>query len=113
MMTPTEICREYRMAKDKKEQIKILADENCTTKEEIIKVLVDCGEMDGLPIASPKPKTEKKSEVKPFVVPDAVKEALCNRIDELDKMIKPLEDQLKPLKREYEEIADFLNGKAV
>lgn len=112
MMTPTEICREYRMAKDKKEQIKILADENCTTKEEIIKVLVDCGEME-IPSVSPKPKAEKKSEVKPLSVPDSVKEVLCNRIDELDKLIKPLEVQLKSLKHEYEEIANFLNGKAV
>ena len=109
MMTPTEICREYRLAKDKKEQIKILADENCTTQEEIIKVLLDCGEMEA-PEETTKPKTNKPKQAKQPYVPDAVKEILCRRMDELDKAIKPLEDQLEPLKIEYKEIASFLKG---
>lgn len=106
MMTPNEICRNYRYAKDKKEQIKILADLNCTSKDEIIKVLVDCGEMEQ-PEEATKRKVKKKAE--PLKeIPDAVANTLFARIDELEKLIKPIEDQLKPLQNEYNEIVKFL-----
>ena len=36
-MTPGEICKEYNQAKFKKEQIAILADQNCCEKEDIMK----------------------------------------------------------------------------
>lgn len=107
-MIPNEICRDYRLAKNKREQIKILADLNCTSTEEIEKVLVDCGEM-----AQPKPKKKpaKRTESEPVKMPelsDAVADVLFQRMDELDKLIKPLEDELKPLRNEYTEIATFL-----
>lgn len=38
-MTPQEIAKEYREAKDKVNQITILADENVTDRETIIKIL--------------------------------------------------------------------------
>lgn len=38
-MTPSEIRRNYREAADKNRQIGILADLNCTTKAEIIRIL--------------------------------------------------------------------------
>lgn len=109
-MSVDEICRNYRQAKDKKEQIKILADLNCTSKDEIIKVLVDCGEMEP-PESRPK-KTSKKHAAK---LPEPVAQALFTRIDELDKLIKPLEDQrdeinerMKPLRNEFMAISEFL-----
>lgn len=108
VMTPNEICRDYRSAKNKREQIKILADLNCTSTEEIIKVLVDCGEM-----APPKKKPAKRTESEPVKMPEmseAVADVLFQRMEELDKLIKPLEDQLKPLQREYTDIAAFLKG---
>ena len=40
-MTSGEIERAYSQAKKKSEQIGILADRNCCTKDEIIKVLID------------------------------------------------------------------------
>lgn len=42
-MTDDEICVRYRQARDKKAQIKILADLNATSKQEIISVLEDAG----------------------------------------------------------------------
>lgn len=116
-MTPNEICRNYRQAKDKKEQIKILADLNCTSKDEIIKVLVDCGEMEA-PKQTSKPKeSAKKQTVEIQKLPEPVAHALFARIDEIDKLIKPLEvqrneldKQMKPLRDEYLEISAFLNG---
>lgn len=108
MMSPNEICRSYRQAKNKKEQIKILADLNCTTTEEIEKALVDCGE--ALP---PKEKVKSKrapAQKQSLVMPEAVEELIHQRMDELDKLMKPLEDELEPLRREYKEIAAFLMG---
>lgn len=43
-MTVEEICRDYRMAKDKRNQIEILADRNLCTKEVIEDVLRSRGE---------------------------------------------------------------------
>ncbi len=40
-MTNNEIRREYRLAKDKKEQIKILADLNLCSKSEIVFTILD------------------------------------------------------------------------
>ena len=44
-MTPQEIAKEYREAKDKGNQIKILDDENLTDRKEIIKILREQGEI--------------------------------------------------------------------
>lgn len=43
-MPAWEIAREYREAKDPKAQIQILADQNATTRDVIIDVLLDAGE---------------------------------------------------------------------
>ncbi len=117
-MSVDEICRNYRQAKDKREQIKILADLNCTNKDEIIKVLVDCGVMDPLE-SKPKKNTNKQAGELPKLT-EPVAHALFERIDELDKLIKPLEDQrdeindkIKPLRDEYLAISEFLMGYGV
>ena len=45
-MTEGEICREYRLAKDKEKQIDIIADQNYgMDREGVIKILVKHGEM--------------------------------------------------------------------
>ena len=44
VMTPSEICAEYRQSKKKYTQIQILADLNATTKGEIIQILRAGGE---------------------------------------------------------------------
>lgn len=108
MMTDGEICREYRLAKDKDKQIGIIADQCGMVRNEIIKVLVDCGEMEA-PVEKPKAKKAVKKNDNP-VVPAVVLDIIYHRIDELDMLIKPLEDELKPLKAEYEQIAAFLKG---
>lgn len=43
-MNSERICREYREAKNKKQQIGILADQNLCGKSEIIKILIEAGE---------------------------------------------------------------------
>lgn len=116
MMTDGDICREYREAKDKEKQIDIIADQlNGMTREDVIKVLVDCGEMEP-PAEKPKRQPSKKPGAVPEM-PEPVKDALFARMDEIDREIKPLEDQRKeldqkmePLSREFNEILAFLRG---
>lgn len=95
-----------------------MADLNCTNKDEIIKVLVDCGEMEP-PKSKPKKNTKKQTGELPKLT-EPVAQALFARIDELDNLIKPLEDQrdrindkIKPLRDEYLAISEFLMGYGV
>ena len=78
-MTDNEICRNYRAAKDKHAQIKILADMNCTDENTIRRILFEYGQ---IVLEPPKTNRRKKNEQAPdvpevkIVVPDAVFEAL-------------------------------------
>ena len=109
-------CREYREAKDKKKQIDIIADQlPGMSRDDVIKVLVDCGEMEP-PAEKPKRQPSKKPGAVPEM-PEPVKDALFARMDAIDREIKPLEDQRKeldekmePLSREFNEILAFLRG---
>lgn len=96
-MTEGEICREYRLAKDKEKQIDIIADQIYgMDREGVIKVLVKHGEMELL---------QKPGRL---IVPKAVSTILLARVDELEKQMAPLEKQIVPLAREHEEIIAFL-----
>ena len=108
-MTKNEICRNYRESKDKPEQIKILADLNCTSMAEIEKILTDHGEKVE---QSPKSNRGKKASGKNEVVamPVLVEEILHAELEKLEEQMKPLEAQLKPLTEKYEEIANFMKS---
>lgn len=94
-MTVSEIECEYRQAKKKDEQLKILADENGTTVEEIKKILVETGKYTdrgkgGLyPVEHKKPKSKKepvqKAETAPCDWRLSVK-ILSDRVAELMKI---------------------------
>lgn len=43
-MTKEEICRDYKLAANKREQIKILADLNACTKQQIADILIEDGQ---------------------------------------------------------------------
>lgn len=106
VMTPNEICRNYREAKNKPEQIKILADMNCISVGDIKKILADGGEQVEEP---PKTNRGKKPEKnKPAVMPDVILDILANELDALDMQIKLLQNQLDPLVDRYSEIATFI-----
>lgn len=100
-MTDNEICRNYRAAKNKPEQIKILADMNCTTVDEVKKILISGGEL----VEEPQKSNRGK---KPVVMPDSVLDALAHELDVLDVEIKQLQGTLKPLVDRYGEIANFI-----
>jgi|GEM_PF-1790762 len=112
MDTQDEICRSYRMAKDRTKQIQIMEELNGVSREEIIKTLVRGGEI-------PSEETEQNTGSKAKVVseavvmpcmPRAVRDALFKRIDELEQQIKPLERQMEALRNEYDQILGFLKG---
>ena len=115
-MTENEICRNYRAAKDRPGQIKVLADMNCTTADEIKKILVAKGE---LVVAPPKSNRGKKAqekskqaEEKPKTtpIPDAVMEALAAELDALDMQISLVKAKLDPLVDRYNEISAFIKS---
>lgn len=61
-MSEFEICRDYESAKDKNEQIKILADMNVCEPSEIIDVLVKNGKISG--IKKERTEAKKKKSIK-------------------------------------------------
>lgn len=78
-MTEREICVSYREARKKNMQVQILADLNCASRMEIVKILLKNGER-------PLPKDVER---------------LYGRLD-------ALEAQIIEKEREYREIADML-----
>ena len=112
MDTQDEICRSYRMAKDRTKQIQIMAELNGVSREEIIKTLVRGGEIPGDETeqnTGSKAKIVSEAVVMPCM-PRAVRDALFKRIDELEQQIKPLERQMEALRGEYDQILGFLKG---
>lgn len=75
-MSTEEILREYREAKNKKQQITILADQNLCTRSEIIKILIEAGE----DMECMKPKKNGKEVVVPVkALPDVILAALYEK----------------------------------
>lgn len=102
MMRDSTICKEYREAKNKKEQIKILADLNLCTTKLIKEILVEGGEI--LPLEKVKKNSVTKEELAAGQnLPSVVIKALCNRLDQLDSDIHSIE-------KEYKEISEFIKG---
>lgn len=80
-MTEREICYSYHMAKDKIQQIRIIAELNCVSDLEIIRILVRRGER----------------------LPEKVVKKLYRKLDKLEMQILELE-------REYKAVAAALKG---
>lgn len=97
-MTEGEICREYRLAKDKGEQIQILADRNCTSRAEIIGILTRGGERVRIMLPSRGKKRMRELSDKEYY------QALFKRLDILDAQIAARE-------REYREIVAAIRGR--
>ena len=93
MMDVGEIQRQYKYAKDRKKCVSILAELNCCSKEDIWRIVN--------PVAD-----EKKQNTHAGWVPTVEQQSYMDRLDELDAMIKPLEDEYKrtadALKRTFE-----------
>lgn len=91
IMTDEEICRDYRLAKNKANQITVLADQNQCNRKEIIAVLLENGEkVDKRLIGHPNPR--KSEQAAPVKRPKAKKISLT--ADEAGALGRFLEDAL-------------------
>lgn len=100
-MSTEEILKEYRGAKNKKQQITILADQNLCTRGEIIKILIEAGE--DMECMKPKKGSTKEIVVPVAMLPDVILAALYEKMDQLDKEITAKEE-------EYKQIVDFIKN---
>lgn len=128
-MTYSEIIRQYKEGKDKREQIKILADMNLCEKEEIEKILTDnwCR----IPVRTPKKNhknesseeaeniQKKEPQEKPYAagikesgfhVPDKVKELVNAKMVRLQEAIDAYQEKIKEYETEMEELNGFLRN---
>ncbi|WP_297642780.1 hypothetical protein [uncultured Bacteroides sp.] len=89
-----EIRRQYKYAKDRKKCVDILADLNCCSTGEILEIV----------------HTERENqEERPKPAgwhPTPAQKAFMDRLDELDAMIKPLEDEYRRTAAELMRISE-------
>lgn len=91
-MTEGEICNEYRLAKFKDRQIKILAQLNATTVQKIQKILIENGYDEQYLERERKNTTEHKKAVARYAGYDefALREMITKEKQKLDTMIEAL-----------------------
>jgi len=132
-MKDNEIVREYREGRDKKQQVKILADMNGCTYEEIVEVLRKQG-IDVSGVERKKrgrqgtketvvPAEEKKSDVaaglpaeteKPAVaagLPDIVRDTITQRMIEETEKMETCARQMKECEQNIKELNAFLQAR--
>ena len=112
-MIANEICQKYNQSNNKREMIKVLADMESCSKEDIIELL----EHNGCEIVKEtrgrKPNVSKTTKQKKEVMPDVVREALTEKMDKIDMRIKelqPYKKEFDELEKKYEELAQYLCG---
>ena len=101
LMTKQEICRSYLLAISKPKQIRILAELNGTSREQIEKILTDGGYY----VTNRKEEKPKKPPTKHKVKSTRM---LYDRLDELDTLIRNLDKQKAEYERQYTLISDYL-----
>lgn len=109
-MTPQEIAKEYREAKDKGNQIKILADENLTDRKEIIKILREQGEItDKVPRSKGlRAKAEPGAAVG---MPVSVQAALERELVIMQRDIDEQREKVEKLKEQIGDIEQYISKK--
>lgn len=111
-MTENEIVRNYREAKNKREQVTILADLNRCEKEEIVEILLKNGvDQRELP-RKRKPRKKPEEEKKSKSVTDTVASILVQRVVEIDKILQVHYAEVETLEREKEDIMTYIDGLA-
>lgn len=109
-MTENEIVRNYREAKNKREQVTILADLNRCEKEEIVDILLKNGvDQKELP-RKRKPRKKPEEEKKVHCETDTVASILAQRVMEIDKVLKERYEEVGTLEREKADIITYINN---
>lgn len=124
-MAAEEIVREYREARNKKAQIKILADLNLCTKDEIIEVLRSKGVEIPEKKTKQKPDVTQKSDVAagapvekepvkeaPLAMPEIVKEAITKQMIIETEKIEECQRQMLESARNLDELNRYLAKQA-
>lgn len=108
-MTESEIVRNYREAKNKREQVNILADLNCCSKEEITEILLNNGVSSQELPKKRKPRKKPEESSKHSAI-DTVASVLAQRIKEIDKELQEHGAVVESLEREKEDIVSYIDG---
>lgn len=113
-MTAQEICQSNREAKNKKDQIEILADLNATNTDFIKEILKKGGEFNRKPRAeAPKKAAVINEDFEAAVdemtgkrapLPDYFKEAVCYALDVMDEKIAEYEKEQETLGKKITEL---------
>lgn len=100
-MTNEEICREYQQAKNKQYQIKILADENLCSVEEIRQILINAG------VLNPKKSKHTVSVTSEQIVLTDWKDALKLLTERVTELLQQKESAEKELSMIYAAIGEL------
>lgn len=103
-MTKEEICRDYKLAANKREQIKILADLNACTKQQIADILIE----DGQEVPKWYQKKEEPQEPKEMTVEEAVN--LTAKITEQTLTIEALKEHNNALGKSNAALSENLDA---
>lgn len=117
-MDEKEILFRWSRSEQNKEMVKILAELNCCSIQEIAEIL----QRNGLKV-----KTRRKKKMQTKKIPKSVQEVLIKELDDintdiedyqrqvsaLDEQIADINDQIGDLNARYEEIDNFLSGMGV
>lgn len=121
-MTNEEIVRNYKEAKHKDNQIKILAQLNCCDPQKIKDILKDAGVIRKYVRRDPEPKEESveavpvkaaKKAALPELLPEAVMDAIRRRMAELDELIKNTQQVLDKNIAQMAELEKYLKEHGV
>ena len=104
MMTKEEICRDYRLAANKREQIKVLADLNACSKQEIADILIE----DGQEVPKWYQKKEEPQEPEKVTVEEAMR--LTAKITEQTLTIEALKEQNNALGKSNAALSEKLDA---
>lgn len=104
MMTKEEICRDYRLAANKREQIKILAELNACTKQQIADILIEDGQ------EVPKWYQKKEEPQKPKKVTVDELDDWTQKIVNQQLMIEALTEQNNALGKSNTALSEKLDG---
>lgn len=115
-MTNEEIARSFRNSNRRGTQIRVLAELNLCKPHEIKEVLIEMGELQEQKAEKKvEKKVVKKAEVKTegevMKVPEVIIQLAVEKMDSIEERIKIIEKQKKELEDQYQQIAEFLDGR--
>lgn len=107
-MQPGEIKRSFLGAKNRREQLQILAERNCCTKGEIVEILLQQGVPETDIPKQPGRKKQTGKQPEEPKLPKMVREIIMAKMVELQEGIDGAKDAIKQNEEQITELGDFL-----